>query len=384
MFEFNIENSENEARASVFKTPHGEIKTPIFMPVGTRASVKTLSFNELEDLNAQIILANTYHLYLRPGNKLIKEMGGLHKWMNWNHPILTDSGGFQVFSLAKKSRPIKANSAVAKVKITENGVEFSSHIDGSKHFFSPEKAIQIEHDLGADIIMAFDECSDADSSKKYFQEAMIRTHQWAERCKIEHEKLNKTQEIPQALFPIVQGGIYKDLRIESAKFINELDCPGNGIGGLSVGESKEIMYEMIETVIPHLNYNKPRYLMGVGTPEDIFEAVERGIDMFDCVHPSRMSRHGAFWDLNGRYSIKNEKFKKDEKPLMESCDCFTCKNHNRSYIRHLIMEEEMLGLRLLSIHNLHFLVSLSQKIRDSILENKFHEYKKEFFNNFEK
>ncbi|MDX9971240.1 MAG: tRNA guanosine(34) transglycosylase Tgt, partial [Candidatus Gracilibacteria bacterium] len=239
MFEFNLEKTQNTARAGTLTTPHGNIPTPIFMPVGTRATVKTLATNDLEDLNAKIILANTYHLYLRPGHKLIKEMGGLHKWMNWTHPILTDSGGFQVFSLAKEKRPIKENAVKAKVKITENGVEFSSHKDGSKHFFSPKSVMEIEHDIGADIIMAFDECADADSSKSYFIDAMKRTHDWAKICKIEHEKLNQNQDIKQALFPIVQGGIHKDLRIESAKFINELNCPGNAIGGLSVGESKE-------------------------------------------------------------------------------------------------------------------------------------------------
>ncbi len=384
MFEFKIENKENTARAGTFITPHGEIPTPIFMPVGTRASVKTLSNNELEDLNAKIILANTYHLYLRPGHKLIKEMGGLHKFMNWNHPILTDSGGFQVFSLAKENRAIKENSVKAKVKITENGVEFNSHLDGSKHFFSPKSVMEIEHDLGADIIMAFDECADASSSKPYFVQAMKRTHDWAKICKTEHEKLNKNQEIPQTLFPIVQGGIYKDLRIESAKFINDLNCEGNAIGGLSVGESKEIMNEMIENTVPHLSDNKPRYLMGVGTPEDMFETIERGIDMMDCVHPTRMARHGAFWNESGRHSIKNEKFKKDDSPLMNTCDCFACKNHSRSYIRHLIMEQEMLGLRLISIHNLHYLVNLSQNIRTAIIENRFSSFKKDFFNNFEK
>jgi queuine tRNA-ribosyltransferase len=381
MFNFEIENTENTARTGTLKTPHGEIPTPIFMPVGTKASVKTLSNHELREINSKIILANTYHLYLRPGNKLIKEMGGLHKWMNWDKPILTDSGGFQVFSLAKKTRPIKNQSIQATVKITEEGVEFKSHLDGSKHFFTPEYAMQIQADLGADIIMAFDECADADSSKEYFKKAMIRTHNWAIRSKNEHEKLNK--EKLQALFPIVQGGIFKDLRIESAKFINELDCPGNAIGGLSVGESKEIMYEMIETIIPYLSDLKPRYLMGVGTPEDIFEAIERGIDMFDCVHPTRMARHGAFWDNFGRHTIKNEKFKKDENPLMASCRCYACQNHSKSYIRHLFMENEILAQRLMSIHNLHFLIELTQKIREEILNNNFKNFKKDFFNNFQ-
>jgi len=381
---FKIENKFENARSASFTTAHGEIKTPTFMPVGTRASVKTLSFNELNDINAQIILSNTYHLYLRPGNKLIKEMGGLHKWINWKKPILTDSGGFQVFSLAKNSRPIKNTSIKSEVKIEENGVEFKSHLDGSKHYFTPEFAMQIQHDLGADIIMAFDECADAKSTKEYFIKAMERTHNWALRSKLEHDRLNSKQETPQLLFGIVQGGIFKDLRIESAKHINSLNFDGNAIGGLSVGESKEEMYEMLDHVIPHLSEEKPRYLMGVGTPEDIFEAIERGVDMLDCVHPTRMARHGAFWDKLGRHNIKNEKFKKDENPLMENCSCFSCKNHSRSYIRHLILEGEILGLKLLSIHNLNFLIKLTEEICSSINEGKFATFKKNFFNNFEK
>jgi queuine tRNA-ribosyltransferase len=387
MFEFKIKHKQKGslARTGSFKTPHGVIQTPVFMPVGTKATVKTLSQNDLRNLDAEIILANTYHLYLRPGEKLIKKMGGLHKWMNWNGPMLTDSGGFQVFSLgnekgySKDALPFKTT-----VKIDENGVEFKSHLDGSKHYFTPEKAMQIEHDLGADIIMAFDECAPADSTKKYFEEAMTRTHNWVLRCKKEHQKLSKKSrsKLPQALFPIVQGGLYKDLRTQSAKFMNDLDLPGNAIGGLSVGEGKDKMLEMIEVTIPHLSENKPRYLMGVGTPEDLLECVDRGIDMFDCVHPTRMGRHGSFWNESGRFSIKKEKFKFDKAPLQKGCTCETCKNYTRSYLRHLIFENEILGLRLMSIHNLHFLLNLMQEIRKQINKGTFKKFKKDFFKKF--
>ncbi|MCX6735087.1 MAG: tRNA guanosine(34) transglycosylase Tgt [Candidatus Peregrinibacteria bacterium] len=387
MFEFKIKHKQKGslARTGSFKTPHGVIQTPVFMPVGTKATVKTLSQNDLKNLDSEIILANTYHLYLRPGEKLIKKMGGLHKWMNWDRPMLTDSGGFQVFSLgnengySKDSLPFKTT-----VKIDENGVEFKSHLDGSKHYFTPEKAMQIEHDLGADIIMAFDECAPADSTKKYFEEAMTRTHNWVIRCKKEHEKISKKSrtKLPQALFPIVQGGLYKDLRVQSAKFMNDLDLPGNAIGGLSVGEGKDKMLEMIETVIPHLSENKPRYLMGVGTPEDLLECVDRGVDMFDCVHPTRMARHGTFWNETGRFAIKKEQFKFDKAPLQKDCTCETCKNYTRSYLRHLIFENEILGLRLMSIHNLHFLLKLMQEIRKQITKGTFKKFKKDFFKKF--
>lgn len=376
MFEFSIHKKEGEARSANLKTPHGEIKTPVFMPVGTKASVKTLSQNDLLSLDASIILGNTYHLYLRPGEKVVKKMGGLHKWMNWQRPILTDSGGFQVFSLAQEKAFSKNKSFKTTVKIDENGVEFRSFLDGSKHYFTPEKAIQIQNDLGADIIMAFDECAPANSTKKYFKEAMERTHSWLTRCKKAHKSKS------QALFGIVQGGLHKDLRQESAKFINAQDLPGNAIGGLSVGESKKEMLEMIEATVPHLDPNKPRYLMGVGTPEDLLECVERGIDMFDCVHPTRMGRHGAFWTENGRHSIKNECFKLDKNPLQKNCQCETCQNYSRSYIRHLISENEILGLRLMSIHNLHFLLNLMQQIRENINKANFKQFKRAFLKKF--
>jgi queuine tRNA-ribosyltransferase len=384
MFEFKIKHSskDSQARTGTFKTPHGEIKTPVFMPVGTKASVKTLSKEDLENINTEIILANTYHLYLRPGEKIIKKMGGLHKWMNWNHPILTDSGGFQIFSLAQKKDFVKNKQFKTTVKIDEKGVEFKSHIDGSKHYLTPEKATKIQHALGSDIIMAFDECAPAQSTKKYFEESMTRTHNWLIKCKKEHEKLSKKQTNKQALFGIVQGGTYKDLRIQSAKFINEQNLPGNAIGGLAVGESKEKMFEIIETVIPHLDTNKPRYLMGVGTPEDLLECVERGIDMFDCVHPTRMARHGTFWTEKGRFSIKREQFKTDKNSLQKNCECQTCKNYCRSYLRHLIFENEILGLRLMTIHNLHFLLNLMREIRENIEKNTFKTFKKKFLKKF--
>jgi queuine tRNA-ribosyltransferase len=384
MFDFKItHNQKNKKyRTGIFTTPHGNIETPIFMPVGTKATVKTLSPDDLKEIDAQIILSNTYHLFLRPGETVIKKMGGLHKWMNWDRPILTDSGGFQVFSLAEEKGFTKNKEFKTQVKITEEGVKFKSFIDGQTHFLTPEKVIQIEHDLGADIIMAFDECASAKKTKKYYEESMQRTHRWLERCVLEHSSSKKS--LSQALFGIVQGGLFKDLRKTSAKFINSKNLPGNAIGGLSIGESREKMHEMIETVIPHLDENRPRYLMGVGTPEDLLECVERGIDMFDCVHPTRMARHGSFWDLNGRHSIKKNEYKLDAKPLQKNCLCHTCKNFSRSYLRHLIFENEILGLRLMTVHNLHFLLELMREIRESIKKNKFETFKKTFLKKFKK
>ncbi|MDD3862073.1 MAG: tRNA guanosine(34) transglycosylase Tgt [Candidatus Gracilibacteria bacterium] len=385
MFEFKIKKTAKDslARSGVFTTPHGKIQTPIFMPVGTKATVKTLSQSDLEKLDAEIILANTYHLFLRPGEALIKKMGGLHKWMNWNRPLLTDSGGYQVFSLSQKKDFTQKSEFKTSVKIDENGVKFKSHIDGSTHYITPEKAIQIQHDLGADIVMAFDECAPAHSSKEYFEKAMNLTHKWLSRCKKEHEKLyKKSPSKKQALFGIIQGGIYKDLRVESAKFVNSQNLPGNAIGGLSVGEGKKIMYEMVETVIPHLDLARPRYLMGVGTPEDLLECVDRGIDMFDCVHPTRMARHGAFFTKTGRFGIKNEKFKFDKNPLEKDCQCETCKNYSRSYLRHLIFENEILGLRLMTVHNVHFLLNLMREIRIQIEKNTFKKFKNDFLKKF--
>ncbi len=342
MFEFQIHHKDGLSRTGTLKTPHGEINTPVFMPVGTLGSVKTLTQEELIEIDAEIILSNTYHLFLRPGEELIKEHGGLHKWINWPRPMLTDSGGYQVFSLGGK----RGNS---KVKIDEDGVKFTSHIDGSKHYLTPEKAMQIQHDLGADIIMAFDECAPADSTKAYFTQAMIRTHNWLTRC----VKAHKGRQTKQALFGIVQGGLYEDLREESAKFVNSLDLPGNAIGGLSVGESKEEMDAMLKATIPHLDERKPRYLMGVGTPEDLLNGIEQGIDMFDCVNPTRIARHGTFYTFDGKFNIKNEQFKNDKNPLCKDLE-YPGNHYSRSYIRHLLREKEILALRLLSIHNLKF------------------------------
>jgi len=382
MFKFKTVKNDpkTKARTGIFTTPHGKIQTPIFMPVGTLATVKSLSPHELEDVGSQIILANTYHLYLRPGHELIKKMGGLHKWMNWNKPILTDSGGYQVFSLgAGKKSPDKKNH----VKILDEGVEFRSHLDGSKHFLTPEKVMEIEQALGADIIMAFDECAPHDSTHDYAKIAMERTHSWLKRCVKKHTQLQKKRgNFEQALFPIIQGVIFDDLRIESTKFCASQDLPGIAIGGLSVGEKREDMYRILETIHEHYPKEKPRYLMGVGTPKDIFEAVERGIDMFDCVHATRLARHANFYNNEGRQHIKNSKYKADASPLEKNCKCYTCQNFNKSYIRHLMMEEEMLGARLLTIHNLHFLLDLMSKIRDSINEGKFLKFKKQFFKKF--
>ena len=345
------------------------------MPVGTKATVKTLSQSDLKELDAEIILANTYHLYLRPGEELIKKMGKLHQWIGWDRPILTDSGGFQVFSLAANNKKFTKNHEnKIDVKIDDNGVEFKSHIDGSKHYFTPEKAIAIQHDLGADIIMAFDECAPADSNEKYFKEAMTRTHNWLERCKNEHQRLLAENGEERALFGIVQGGLHPELRAESAKFINSMDLPGNAIGGLSVGESKTEMASMIEATVPYLDPNKPRYLMGVGTPEDLLEGVDKGIDMFDCVHPTRIARHGAFWTENGQHNIKNEKFKEDQSKLYGG--------YSKSYTRHLIMEKETLGLKILSMHNLNFLLDLMKKIREHIEADSFSDFKEAFLQNF--
>lgn len=383
MFEFQIlaNDSQTKARVGVLSTPHGLIQTPIFMPVGTLGSVKGISPNELEEINAQIILANTYHLYLRPGHKLVRQMGGLHKWINWNKPILTDSGGFQVFSLGKGNK-----HGTSKVKISEEGVEFKSHLDGSKHFFTPEKVIEIEHDLGADIIMALDECAPIDSSKEYAKEALKRTHQWAKRCLDYHNKLESekdpTLHPPQAFFPIVQGTIHPDLRIESLKYISELDTPGIAIGGLSVGEERPVMYSILETLSQHYPEAKPRYLMGVGTPNDLLEAIERGIDMFDCVHATRVARHGCFYNKYGRHQIKNEEFKTDPLPLDPEDQNNPTAKFSRSYIRHLVKENEILGIRLLSINNLYFLLNLMKQARTAITKGEYASFKKQFLENF--
>ena len=344
------------ARAGILTTPHGKIMTPIFMPVGTNSAVKTLTSDQVRSTGAQIILANSYHLYLRAGTALIKQFGGIHKWMNWDKPILTDSGGFQVFSLSNLR------------KITEDGVEFRDPKDGKKHFISPEVSMEIQQDIGADIIMAFDECApypcDYDTAKK----AMERTHRWLERC-------FKAKTNPkQALFPIVQGAFYDDLRKESAEVISSFEADGYAIGGLSVGESKETMNHFVEFTAPLLPQNKPRYLMGVGTPEDLLDGIKRGIDMFDCVLPTRNARHGSFFTPEGKKNIKNKEFYDDAKPLVDNCDCYTCKNHSRAYIRHLWRCGESTASTLLSIHNIQYLIEFSQQCRQAILEDRFGDF----------
>ena len=375
MFNFILEKNESKARAGSYKTPHGSFQTPAFMSCGTKGTVKTLDPRDLEQLGAEIILANTYHLTLRPGADKIEQYGGLHEWMGWDKPLLTDSGGFQVFSLAELR------------KITDEGVTFKSVLNGDEIFFNPEIVMQIEEKLGADIIMAFDECAPGDSDQKYAREAMERTHEWALRCKKEHEKLQKKRiesgKPSQALFPIIQGVIYDNLRVESAKFIADLDLPGIAIGGLSVGESKEDMARILDMIHPHLPENKIRYLMGVGSPEDLVEGVARGIDLFDCVLPTRLARHGAFWTNTGRHNIKNKKFEQNLNPLQKDCSCSTCKNHSLSYIRHLCIENEMTGFRLLTLHNLHFLLDLMRHIRQHILNGTFENFRKEFHKTYQ-
>jgi len=363
-FELIKECKDTGARVGKLYTPHGIIDTPVFMPVGTQATVKTLSPEELKSIDAQIILSNTYHLYLRPGHQLIKEAGGLHKFMNWDQPILTDSGGFQVFSLGDL-RTIK-----------EDGVEFRSHIDGSKHFFSPEKVMEIENALGADIIMAFDECAPYPCSYEYAKTALERTTRWAERSKETHKRED------QALFGIVQGSTYKELREQSVKEIISLDLPGYAIGGLSVGESKEIMYEVLDYTTPLMPREKPRYLMGVGAPDNVVEGILRGVDMFDCVLPTRIARNGTVMTKRGKLVIRNASFSRDFQPLDADCNCYTCKNFSRAYIRHLIKSNEILGLRLTTIHNLHFLINLVKEIRKSILEDRFLEFREDFYEHY--
>ncbi len=349
------------ARAGVFTTPHGVIKTPIFMPVGTNSAVKTLVSDQIMDTGAQIMLCNSYHLYLRAGTELIRKFGGIHQWMNWHKPVLTDSGGFQVFSLSHLR------------KITEDGVEFRDPKDGKKHFISPEVSMKIQQDIGADIIMAFDECApypcDYDTAKK----AMERTHRWLDRC-------FKAKTNPrQALFPIVQGAFFDDLREESAKVISTYDAVGYAIGGVSVGEPADIKNHFVKFTAPLLPQNKPRYLMGVGTPEDLLDGIKNGIDMFDCVLPTRNARHGSFFTWDGKRNIKNKAFYDDEKPLVEGCNCYACRNHSRAYIRHLFRCQESTAATLLSIHNIQFLVEFSQKCRVAILEDRFGDFYEEHY-----
>ena len=364
-FELLKESKDSMARLGRLHTPHGIIETPVFMPVGTRATVKAMTPEEVKDLGAQIILSNTYHLYLKPGHELIREAGGLHKFMNWHGPILTDSGGFQVFSLGDLR------------KIKEEGVQFRSHIDGSKHFISPEKSIEVQNALGSDIMMAFDECAPYPSTYEYVKNSMERTTRWAKRCKDYHKDWDR-----QALFGIVQGGMYKDLRHESAEALVDMDFSGYAVGGLSVGEPKDLMCDVLEYTTPLLPRTKPRYLMGVGTPDYLFEAVTRGIDMADCVLPTRIARNGTALTSHGKMVMRNAKYTRDFNKLDSECDCYTCRNYSRAYIRHLINVDEILGARLLTIHNLNFLIKLMDNIRESIKEDRLIEYKQEFYEKY--
>lgn len=440
-FKIIKKDKKTKARTGILETPHGEIKTPVFMPVGTLGTVKTTTPDELKELGADIILGNTYHLYLRPGDEEIKKMGGLHEFIRWDRPILTDSGGFQVFSLAKKS--VGADPCVCPkqgehggsplqkslVKIKENGIEFKSHLDGSKHFFTPEKVIDIQKNLGSDIMMVLDECTPYPCTQEYAEQAMNRTHKWALealeyklnnelRIKNKEEKNKKNHNSSfiihnsknPLLFGIIQGSTFKNLREESAKFISSLPFDGIAIGGVSVGEGKKEMYDVIDWVMPEIQNNelriknkelknekiknhnslfmihnsktRPIYLMGVGTPEDILEAVERGVDMFDCVLATRLARHGTVWiyeKTGGKENLLNAKFKHDKNPLMKNCQCYACHNgFSRAYIHHLLKENEVLGIRLTTLHNLHFLLDLMAKIRDNVESGTFTEFKKNF------
>ncbi|MGL4799157.1 MAG: tRNA guanosine(34) transglycosylase Tgt [Cellulosilyticaceae bacterium] len=359
---------EGRAKRGRFHTVHGTVETPVFMNVATVAAIKgALSMEDLNAIDTQVALSNTYHLHLRPGDQVIKELGGLHKFMVWDKPILTDSGGFQVFSLA------------AMRKIKEEGVYFSSHIDGRKIFMGPEESMQIQSNIASTIAMAFDECPPALADRNYIMPSVERTTRWLQRCKDEMNRLNGLEDTinkHQMLFGINQGGIFPDIRIEHAKVIREFDLPGYAVGGLAVGESHEDMYNVLEHVVPHLPQNKPTYLMGVGTPENILEAVDRGIDFFDCVLPARNGRHGHIYTNHGKMNLFNQKFEKDMAPLSEECKCPTCQKYSRAYIRHLLKAKEMLGMRLCVIHNLHYFNNLMTEIREALDNGQFAAYKK--------
>lgn len=397
MFKINKKLKGFLGRVGEIKTSHGIIKTPAFSVVGTKATVKSLSPEQVKDLGTEVVLANTYHLYLEPGEKIIKSAGGLNKFMNWNGPTITDSGGFQVFSLGSgfdskvnkigreeteenitNSKPFKKN----QTKITEDGVEFKSHIDGSSHFFTPEKSIEIQHDIGADIIFAFDECTSPNDSEKYLEEAMNRTHRWAERCLKKHEALRQNSgqiETNQFLFGIVQGGNNEKLRKESAKIIGAMNFDGFGIGGSF--EKKDIEKSLV-WINSILSEEKPRHLLGIGEPEDLFIGVENGIDTFDCVSPTRIARNGSLYTENGRINILNADYKNDFSKIDEKCECYTCRNYTKAYLSHLHRSKEILGSTLASVHNLYFIVNLIKKMRQSILDDTFFEFKKDFLRKY--
>lgn len=358
---------QSGARLGRVHTPHGSFMTPAFMPVGTQATIKGMSPDEVESMGARIILSNTYHLWMRPGNEIVRKAGGLHKFMNWKHAILTDSGGFQVFSLARPK------------DITEEGVHFKSHIDGSAHLLTPELSMQIQNDLGSDIIMAFDECCPWPSEHNYAKKSLERTTRWLNRCVNAHKNPEN-----QALFGIIQGSCYADLRKQSAKEITSFDLPGYAIGGLSVGEPAELMYEMLEETVPLMPENKPRYLMGVGTPDYLIEGAIRGIDMFDCVLPTRIGRNGTVMTHEGRLIVRDAKSAEDFRPIEEGCTCYACQNYSRAYIRHLLKAGEMFGLRLCSWHNIHFLLHLMEEVQQAIAEDRLLDFRDEFYESYYK
>jgi queuine tRNA-ribosyltransferase len=366
MFDFTIttQDPHTAARAGVFATPHGAVLTPVFAPVGTQATVKTLTPRDLAELGASLVLSNTYHLYLRPGTKLIADFGGLHSFMGWPGPMLTDSGGFQVFSLAQMR------------KVDSDGVTFRSHIDGSLHRFTPESAIAAQEELGADIIMCLDECPEP-LNRAYNEAALARTHAWAARCRAAQRRAD------QALFGIVQGGVFADLRVESARTLRAMDFPGYAVGGLSVGETKAEMYATLDVTVPELPAEKPHYLMGVGAPEDIVEGVARGIDIFDCVLPTRVARNGGLLTETGRMNLRNARYAADPLPVEPGCTCYTCQHFSRAYLRHLFKAEEILGLHLATIHNIHFMLRLMAEIREQIAAGTFTAFRERFLTRYQ-
>jgi len=372
MAKFTLLKTEGKARRGRFETVHGTIETPVFMNVGTSAAIKGgISTNDLKEVNCQVELSNTYHLHIRPGDDIIYRQGGLHKFFNWDRPVLTDSGGFQVFSLAKLR------------KITEEGVAFNSHFDGKRIFMGPEESMRIQSHLGSTIAMAFDECVENPAPYKYVKASQERTVRWLKRCRAELDRLNSLESTvnrDQLLFGINQGGTYDDLRIENMEEIKKVECDGYAIGGLAVGEEADVMYHIIETVEPHMPVDKPRYLMGVGTPQNIVEAVYRGVDFFDCVMPSRNARHGNLFTWEGKMNLVNEKYAEDSRPISHSCGCPACKSYSRAYIRHLFKAKEMLGMRLAVLHNLYFYNDLMQKIRDALDEGTFEEFYHKYHN----
>lgn len=363
---FKVEAKAGNARASTLTTAHGEIKTPVFMPVGTKATVKSMLPEELEDIGAQIVLGNTYHLHLRPGEDVIRNLGGLHKFMNWRRPILTDSGGFQVFSLSKLRT------------LSEEGVEFRSHLDGSKYFISPEKSMEIQMALGSDIIMAFDECPAYPSTEEQLKASMELTLRWLKRCQA---RMDRKESL---LFGIVQGGLFPKLRLQSLEQITSVDLPGYALGGFSVGEPIELMHELVKEVGPRMPEDRPRYLMGVGTPLDLILSIDAGIDMFDCVMPTRVARNGTLFTWQGKISIKRQEYREDGSPLDPECDCYTCKNYSKAYLRHLFLSGEILSSRLNTIHNLHFYLNLMKRARESICSGEWEGFRNHCLTRFAK